>query len=89
MTYVTFDISIQLRASASHNHISDVMVSVLPSSAVDRGSNIGGVMVSVLPTSAVDRGSNIGGVMVSVLPSSAVDRGSNQRLSNWYLLLPR
>jgi hypothetical protein len=48
MTYVTFDISIQLRASASHNHISGVMVSVLPSSAVDRGSNIGGVIFEIL-----------------------------------------
>jgi hypothetical protein len=49
------------------------MVSVLASSAVDRGF-IGGVMVSVLASSAVDRGF-IGGVMVSVLASSAVDRG--------------
>jgi hypothetical protein len=49
------------------------MVSVFPSSAVDRGF-IGDVMVSVLPSSAVDRGF-IGDVMVSVLPSSAVDRG--------------
>ena len=43
------------------------MVSVLPSSAVDRWSNIGGVMVSVLPSSAVDRGSNIGGVIFEIL----------------------
>ena len=49
------------------------MVSVLASSAVDRGF-IGGVMVSVLASSAVDRGF-IGGVTVSVLASSAVDRG--------------
>ena len=53
--------------------IGGVMVSVFPSSAVDRGF-IGGVMVSVFPSSAVDRGF-IGGVMVSVFPSSAVDRG--------------
>ena len=56
-----------------------VMVSVVPSSAVDRGF-IGCVMVSVLPSSAVDRGF-IGCVMVSVLPSSAVDRGFKSSLS--------
>ena len=49
------------------------MVSVLVSSAVDRGY-IGGLMVSVLVSSAVDRGF-IGGLMVSVLVSNAVDRG--------------
>ena len=49
------------------------MVSVLASTAVDRGF-IGGVMVSVLASTAVDRGF-IGGVMVSMLASSAVDRG--------------
>jgi hypothetical protein len=48
------------------------MVSVLSSSAVDRGF-IDGVMVSVLYSSVVDRGF-IGGVVVSVLSSSAVDR---------------
>ena len=53
------------------------MVSVLVSSAVDRGF-IGGVMVSVLVSSAVDRGF-IGGVMVSVLVSSAVNRGFDPR----------
>ena len=53
------------------------MVSVLASSAVDRGF-IGGVMVSVLASSAVDRGF-IGGVMVNVLASSAVDRGFESR----------
>ena len=37
------------------NRIGGVMVSVLASSAVDRGF-IGGVMVSVLASSAVDRG---------------------------------
>ena len=37
------------------NRIGGVMVSVLSSSAVDRGF-IGGVMVSVLSSSAVDRG---------------------------------
>jgi hypothetical protein len=49
------------------------MVSVFPSSAVDRGF-IGCVMVSVFSSSAVDRGF-IGGVMVSVFPSSTVDSG--------------
>ena len=53
------------------------MVSVLASSAVDRGF-IGGVMISVLASSAVDRGF-IGGVMISVLASSAVDRGFEPR----------
>ena len=53
------------------------MVSVLVSSAVDRGL-IGGVIVSVLVSSAVDRGF-IGGVMVSVLVSSAVNRGFDPR----------
>jgi hypothetical protein len=41
------------------------MVSMLSSSAVDRGF-IGGVMVSLLSSSAVDRGF-IGGVMVQFL----------------------
>ena len=49
------------------------MVSVIASSAVDRGF-ICGVMVSVIASSAVDRGF-ICGVMVSVIASSAVDRG--------------
>jgi hypothetical protein len=49
------------------------MVSILSSSAVDRGF-IGGVMVSILSSSAVDRGF-IGGVMVSILSLSVVDRG--------------
>ena len=53
------------------------MVSMLASSAVDRGF-IGGVMVSMLASSAVDRGF-IGGVMVSMLASSAVDRGFEPR----------
>ena len=53
------------------NCISDVMVSVLASSAVDHGF-IGDVMVSVLASSSVDH-RFIGGVMVSVLASSAVD----------------
>ena len=55
------------------NRIGGVLVSVLASSAVDRGF-IDGVLVSVLASSAVDRGF-IGGVLVSVLASSAVDRG--------------
>jgi hypothetical protein len=50
-----------------HSFIGDVMVSVLASSAVDRGF-IGDVMVSVLASSAVDRGF-IGDVMVSVITS--------------------
>ena len=49
------------------------MVSMLVSSAVDRGF-IDGVMVSMLVSSAVDRGF-IDGVMVSMLVLSAVDRG--------------
>ena len=55
------------------NCISDVMVSVLASSAVDHGFIVD-VMVSVLASSAVDHGF-IGDVMVSVLASSAVDYG--------------
>jgi hypothetical protein len=60
------------------NRIGGVTVSMLVSSAVDRGF-IGGVMVSMLASSAVDHGF-IGGVTVSMLASSAVDRGFEPRL---------
>ena len=49
------DITTNNTTSKQPNCISGVMVSVLASSAVDRGF-IGGVMVSVLAWSAVDRG---------------------------------
>ena len=51
------------------------MVSVLGSSAADRGFRIYGVMVSVLGSSSADRGFRIYGVMVSVPGSSSADRG--------------
>ena len=60
------------------NRIGGVTVSMLVSSAVDRGF-IGGVTVSMLASSAVDHGF-IGGVTVSMLASSAVDRGFEPRL---------
>ena len=55
------------------NPIGGVIVSMLASSAVDRGF-IGGVMVSMLASRAVDCGF-IGGVMVSMLTSRAVYHG--------------
>ena len=63
--------------SLLENCIGGVKVSLLISSAVDRGF-IGGVKVSLLISSAVDRGF-IGGVKVSLLISSAVDHGFESR----------